>query len=112
MSFITNNNEKKNEKQQIKKRLVRKPRMKELIAISAKMDRVVKKYFQKIHAQFLRYVTNGLKGKTTLKKENLIKDCILTGRKRSVYRLTRLSRLKSREYGSTGYFFGLKKASW
>lgn len=76
------------------------------------MDRVFKKYFQKIHAKFLRYVTNGLKGKHLLKKENLIHDCILTARKRSVYRLTKLSRLKSREYGSTGYFFGLKKASW
>jgi ribosomal protein S14 len=40
------------------------------------------------------------------------KICILTGRSRSIYRFFRVSRLKMREYGQSGYFVGLKKASW
>lgn len=38
--------------------------------------------------------------------------CIITGRSRSVYRKTRVSRIYFRQLGSEGLFFGLKKASW
>lgn len=38
--------------------------------------------------------------------------CILTGRSRSVYRFFRISRLKFREYASSGYFIGIRKSSW
>jgi|SRR3954463_1180998 small subunit ribosomal protein S14 len=38
--------------------------------------------------------------------------CDVTGRPRSVYRLTKLSRIAMRDYGSKGLVPGLVKSSW
>lgn len=38
--------------------------------------------------------------------------CVLTGRSRSLIRFFRLSRIKFREYASSGRLFGVQKASW
>jgi len=40
------------------------------------------------------------------------RECMLTGRTRSKYRITGMSRIKSRELISEGYFLGIKKSSW
>lgn len=60
----------------------------------------------------IRYIQNEKKKKKKIKKKDLKRVCILTERTRSVYRLTMLSRIKTREYASNGYYVGLKKASW
>lgn len=37
--------------------------------------------------------------------------CMITGRTRSIYRIFKLSRIKTREYGNKGLFIGFSKAS-
>lgn len=45
--------------------------------------------------------------------KNKIKNyCVISGRQRSIYRKLKISRIVLRNLGSSGLFFGLKKASW